>query len=276
MRILLILLTVFASQFCFGQRFTPLRMDNHPCKAENLKLTNRYICNALGEVFCQNGWKEPDNVNLRDMLNPCPEPICDQNGLECEHGVCKAPNFCTCEIGWEGSICDQCINLPGCVHGNCTEALECNCFDGWEGGFCDIPHCSSCENGVCESPETCVCHQGWSGPSCDVCQTLPGCLHGQCGDHPNSCECDAGWEGHLCDQPHCDFCEHGTCVDHPNGNICICEPGWSGESCDRCVPYWECPETNVACVNPNECICTTPGLLDPKGICGHQLLHGNR
>ena len=43
----------------------------------------------------------------------------------------------------------------------------------------------------------------------------------------------------------------------------------------RCVPYWECPEKTVACVNPNECRCTTPGLVDPKGICGHNLLNGN-
>ena len=78
-------------------------------------------------------------------------------------------------------------------------------------------------------------------------------------------------------------CEHGTCVQHPSGgeNFCVCETGWQGDSCDRCVPYWECPQPNTrsgipACVNPNDCICTTPGLADPKGLCGHEELGGTR
>ena len=76
-----------------------------------LQLTNRYICNSEGEVFCQNGWEEPSDPNLVDPLNPCPVPICDLYGQTCEHGNCEAPNYCACEIGWEGSICDACIPL---------------------------------------------------------------------------------------------------------------------------------------------------------------------
>ena len=100
--------------------------------------TNRYICSAKGETFCQTGWKEPEDPNLKDELNPCPQPICDRHGETCSNGECRAPNYCACDIGWEGELCDICVCLPGCVHGNCTEALECNCFDGWEGGFCDV------------------------------------------------------------------------------------------------------------------------------------------
>lgn len=100
--------------------------------------TNRYVCSAKGEIFCQTGWREPEDPNLIDELNPCPVPICDRHGETCLNGECRAPNYCACDIGWEGELCDICICLPGCVHGNCTEALECNCFDGWEGGFCEI------------------------------------------------------------------------------------------------------------------------------------------
>ena len=65
-------------------------------------------------------------------------------------------------------------------------------------------------------------------------------------------------------------CVHGKCVANNPENCCICETGWSGEACDRCVPYWDCPElVEEACVNPNECICTTPNLNDPKGLCQH-------
>ena len=56
-------------------------------------------------------------------------------------------------------------------------------------------------------------------------------------------------------------------------NFCICETGWSGEACDRCVPYWDCPETvEESCVNPNECICTTPNLNDPKELCQNPMI----
>merc|ERR1739848_108472 len=197
-------------------RFTPLDTDNHPCKAENLKLTNRYICNSAGEVFCQTGWEEPSDPSKIDPLSPCPVPICDVHGETCNYGVCEAPDYCACEIGWEGAICDVCIPLPGCQNGNCTEAMECNCRDGWTGGFCEIPFCSDCQNGECAGPEECVCFSG-------------------------------------------------------------CETGWQGDSCDRCVPYWECPQPDngiPACINPNDCICTTSGLSDPKGLCGHSELGG--
>ena len=62
-------------------------------------------------------------------------PICDP---QCQHGECRAPNFCACEIGWEGTHCDTCVPLPGCDHGTCENALECNCEDGWDGAYCDI------------------------------------------------------------------------------------------------------------------------------------------
>ena len=68
-------------------------------------------------------------------------------------------------------------------------------------------------------------------------------------------------------------CEHGTCNSHSGGNYCICETGWSGAGCDQCVPYWDCPEKGaLSCTHPNECICTTPGISDPKGLCGMEAL----
>ena len=277
-------LTFLFAEYDCNHRFTPLDTDNHPCKAENLKMTNRYICSSKGDVFCQTGWEEPSDPSEIDPLNPCPMPICDVHGETCHYGVCEAPDYCACEIGWEGAICDVCIPLPGCQNGNCTEAMECNCRDGWTGGFCEIPLCRNCQNGECAGPEECVCFSGWEGDACDTCLALPGCKNGQCGDHPNTCKCDDGWEGHLCDEPICNDgfgCgDHGTCFKHPNDNsenFCVCKTGWQGDSCDRCVPYWECPQPDngiPACINPNDCICTTSGLTDPKGLCGHSELGG--
>ncbi len=76
---------------------TEMRIDNHPCKAENLKRAISYDCGDDGLPYCKMGWKEPDNDTAVDPENPCPEPICSQG---CEHGHCMEPDMCACEIGW--------------------------------------------------------------------------------------------------------------------------------------------------------------------------------
>ena len=71
-------------------------------------------------------------------LYPCAEPVCDHNGKGCVNGICKSPNLCACDIGWEGLNCDKCIKLPGCKNGFCENELECQCEENWSGGFCQI------------------------------------------------------------------------------------------------------------------------------------------
>ena len=198
-----------SNQTLSSQNFIFFDIDSQPgsgfasFSTLNHLVSFRYICNSAGEVFCQTGWEEPSDPSKIDPLSPCPVPICDVHGETCNYGVCEAPDYCACEIGWEGAICDVCIPLPGCQNGNCTEAMECNCRDGWTGGFCEIPFCSDCQNGECAGPEECVCFSGWEGDACDTCLALPGCKNGHCGDHPNTCECEDGWGGHLCDEPIC-------------------------------------------------------------------------
>ena len=59
--------------------------------------TNCYMCDGLGNVNCQSGWRNPLNNQPMHILNPCLEPIFDDG---CIHGECKASNVCTCEVGW--------------------------------------------------------------------------------------------------------------------------------------------------------------------------------
>jgi len=253
----------FFSQGCLGKGFTPMEIDNHPCTPENLKKTTSYICDYKGNVICQSGWRQPTDPE-ESVRNPCSDPICHHAGMGCKHGICRSPNFCACEVGWEGTNCEICVRLPGCVNGNCSNELECNCYDGWAGSYCDIPECNDCKHGDCVKPNDCICHDGWMGQNCSTCQKMNGCKHGTCGDHPNTCHCDEGWEGALCDQPVCEpKCVHGTCVADKDGqkdgqkNFCICETGWKNDTCSQCVPYWNCPnQSNDACVEPNECICS--------------------
>jgi len=273
--LIIITLTIFLLTFlegCLGGgKFTPMEINNHPCTPENLKRTRSYICDHEGTVICQSGWKQPINID-EATRNPCSEPICDHAGMGCEHGVCRSPNFCACEVGWEGTNCEICVRLPGCVNGNCTNEFECNCHDGWSGSCCDIPQCNNCQHGECVQPNDCICFDGWLGKNCSTCQKMPGCKHGNCVSSPNSCECEVGWEGVLCDQPVCDPpCVHGTCTEDQNGekNFCICETGWKNETCSQCVPYWDCPnQENDACIKPNECNCK-PGVANP--LCSMKL-----
>ena len=222
-------------------------------------------------------------------MEPCSVPICDDPG--CNNGECRAPNFCACEIGWEGTHCDVCVPLPGCDNGHCEKALECICEDGWDGAYCDIrknyfqinlvfqyfkdfslsiADCNDCQHGRCLAPNECVCYDGWKGDNCTECLAIPGCDHGTCGDHPNTCECFEKWGGHLCDEPICDpACakDQGQCMEKDGTHFCRCKLGWQGEACDKCVPYWECPyKGDGACEKPNECFCPT-GTDDPEGLC---------
>ena len=93
--------------------------------------TRSYFCDRRGNVICQSGWeKSQENEN---PLHPCSEPICRDG---CNNGECKAPNYCTCDIGWTGLDCSTCLEKPGCQHGSCNAAFECNCDPEWFGSHC--------------------------------------------------------------------------------------------------------------------------------------------
>ena len=100
---------------------------------------NQYICDNRGRVICLDGWSDPGKL--------CKVPICqfwdELSGeyLGCDHGSCTDPNRCSCEIGWEGVRCDQCLPLPGCLEGTCQrQPFECICHNStqWTGPHCDI------------------------------------------------------------------------------------------------------------------------------------------
>ena len=131
---LLCLAVATKQSLAMSRTFTPSEINNHPCSPEKLKATHRYLCDSNGTVICQNGWEHCNDAE-KEELEPCLMPICDP---KCQHGECRAPNLCACEIGWEGTHCDTCVPLPGCDHGTCENALECNCEDGWDGAYCDI------------------------------------------------------------------------------------------------------------------------------------------
>jgi hypothetical protein len=66
----------------------------------------------------------------------------------CRQGTCDGkPNTCSCNPGWEGTLCDQPICQPRCVQGFCVESTQynksslmfvhrCTCNQGWTGATC--------------------------------------------------------------------------------------------------------------------------------------------
>merc|ERR1711962_354520 len=262
----ILFITFALEQRCIAKTiFTSLSIENHPCRAENLKVAKSYFCDTRGNIICQSGWNKSEEID--DWLNPCSEPICSKG---CQNGKCVGPDLCACEIGWEDQDCGTCLRRPGCQHGYCDDAFECKCDLGWDGADCGFPMCAGCNNGNCVSPNECHCFHGWNGDNCTTCERLPGCQHGGCSDKPHTCDCENGWKGILCDEPICKSCgDHGTCVhiDDTVGNICVCEEGWEGQSCNQCIPYWECPNKGKnSCRSPGECHCPE-GTKDEKNLC---------
>ncbi|CAB4055396.1 Hemicentin-1,Thrombospondin-1,Adhesion G protein-coupled receptor B3,Thrombospondin-2,Adhesion G protein-coupled receptor B1,Mucin-like protein [Lepeophtheirus salmonis] len=250
----IVIFTIFSLPTIKGTgRITPLsRPGATACLAENLRLTDRYICDSEGNVICVDGWSYPSKL--------CSEPICDMNGRGCVNGKCIHPNVCACEVGWDGPNCDECIPLGGCKHGSCNKPMECNCRPGWTGGQCNKPKCDGCVNGCCHEPYKCICDFGWKGPNCTECTTLSNCKNGHCITHPFQCECIDGWTGLDCSKPICrDSCHPVNGYCHSPGE-CICRNGWTGRDCNECVPYPGCKGT---CVNNVPWTCTDIDTIPP-------------
>lgn len=109
----------------------------------------------------------------------------------CEHGSCRRPGECECQLGWAGERCDACVPYPGCKHGTCEAPFQCNCEEGWGGPFCNqdsnyCTHHEPCRNGAtCTNTGagfyTCSCKPGFTGSDCELpildCSGQP-CLNG--------------------------------------------------------------------------------------------------
>ncbi|XP_020495587.3 protein jagged-2b isoform X1 [Labrus bergylta] len=218
-----------------------------------------YRCEASGARVCLDGWMDTD----------CRTAICKQ-GCNLLHGGCAVPGECTCNYGWKGQFCDECLLYPGCVHGTCNIPWQCSCERNWGGLLCDkdLNYCGRhqpCVNGgTCLNTEpdeyACVCPQGYSGENCQIathaCVSDPCANGGTCHEVPTGfeCQCPAGWEGPTCannvDECASSPCARGgTCVDLEDGFECVCPPEWEGKTCQ--IDANEC--AGKPCVNAHSC-----------------------
>ncbi|XP_078503561.1 protein delta homolog 2 [Lissotriton helveticus] len=204
------------------------------------------------------------------------------------HGHCDEDDKCSCDPGWEGEHCENCVRMPGCVHGACHQPWQCMCLAGWAGKFCDrdvqiCVHQNPCQNGAecIDDPEgeySCVCPEGFHGKHCEQktgpCERAgtPCKNGGSCQDehgYANSftCRCLVGYIGDLCELDVDDClmrpCANGaTCHDGINRFSCECQVGFEGRFCtiniDDCAKglcqnggrcYDRVNDYDCACVN---------------------------
>jgi len=255
--------------------YTPLKINKVACTAEKLKSNGgRYTCDHKGMVHCSEGWKDESPV---DDTNRCAEPICD---AACDHGMCTSPNYCACEVGWDGTCCDICIPMPGCVNGKCRKemvngeeveiAQTCDC-DKWPadlgtaladkpqytGAKCDMPNCiPACGNGgMCviggdtlksaqANHGSCACPVGFMhDPAADNVHECAGCI--------KASGCDAV-HGHCC---------HMTDGDDNTPKVpgsCCCDEGWTGPLCDQL----ECKHSDGSVIDCGEHGVCTAGIKE--------------
>ena len=127
------------------------------CPLENECSNGHHSCDPVSQdcedkdsgytCHCKAGYVEQDGS--------C-KPVCQE---PCQHGVCTAPDFCSCHFAWTGAYCQLPCNCNG--HSNClgpealnsctrcenhTMGAECEfCLPGFVGDSRDGGRCVSCE-----------------------------------------------------------------------------------------------------------------------------------
>ncbi|XP_065845754.1 delta-like protein D [Oscarella lobularis] len=238
------------------------------CVPQDSDATGHYTCDrTTGQRKCMSGWTGAPQ---------CKTPIC-KTGCSKLHGSCTKPGQCTCDPGWKGNTCSDCVKKSGCKHGDCSNGNDCICQSHWLGPLCDQSGlgCNDhpCQNGgtcsVKPNSFRCACPSDFIGSTCNVdmnqCRSNP-CLNGAtCDNHANgfTCNCPSGYAGQFCstdiDECSSDPClNNGHCSDFVNSFSCTCQSGYTGDLCDTDID--ECADLNDCGVN-TVCNNTSGGYL---------------
>ncbi|MBN2340899.1 MAG: PPC domain-containing protein [Deltaproteobacteria bacterium] len=185
------------------------------------------------------------------------------------HGTCDDSTYvvvCTCDDGWDGTICNECatgyhddsgdcVLNESCIasscsfSGSCSDTggvVSCSCYTGYDGDYCEL--CAidyHFDFGTGECVEDDACEQlGVNSSDCN--------FNGTCDDSTGvvKCSCNAGWAGNFCS---------------------VCANGFYMES-GNCLPDVDC--TASSCANGGTCVddgasihCECPVQWDPATFC---------
>lgn len=104
---------------------------------------------------CADGWVVDGDACVEVA---CLDIPCGRHGT-CEDLDGDGEGSCTCDRGWDGRSCEDCVDGYVMVDGECIPDV-CSGF--------------ACEHGTCEargSAPVCTCDTGWTGGACDRCDT---------------------------------------------------------------------------------------------------------
>ena len=242
----------------FSSAFSDSADSQTPCSSHGT-CDGSGTTSGSGTCKCNKGFAGNDCSVCVSGYGPpgkCDTPICES---QCKHGVCSAPNTCTCQRASQG------VTAPSASRGmarqeNVTSRFAhrhanmetvpapdtCTCDKGWSGDLCDVAVCdtvSNCNgNGKCIAPETCSCDDGFQGKACDIANAKCCATHDCSVLNKNTCQpCCALPEGHpgACDDPSydCKSCDCGVTKDGKgvqgccgNGNCQLGPPPSSSSS----------------------------------------------
>jgi hypothetical protein len=114
----------------------------------------------------------------------CSNAICNPT---CLNGTCTSPNYCSCDLGYKGTICNECdsgyylsngkcISCPNCGNGYCNDGTNgdgsCLCNTGYITPLNSNNYCSDCSNSYYLSNGACLpCDN-----TCSACNQTGTCL----------------------------------------------------------------------------------------------------
>ncbi|XP_025158267.1 multiple epidermal growth factor-like domains protein 10 [Harpegnathos saltator] len=195
---------------------------------------NGSYCDKPDHCACPSGYAEITTGN--DSASMSCEPVCKN---KCINSVCKAPNICACNEGYELDLDNLFVCKPKCDK-------DCIVYGG-----------------TCTAPNVCTCQNGYSLQKSDVCEPIcsQGCVMGAC-VAPEKCKCFEGYgllddSSYIC-KPICSkTCYNGRCIAP---DTCICNEGYRSLYDKRnmfCEPYCEpaCSNRFSYCATPNRCKC---------------------
>ncbi|KAK3730046.1 hypothetical protein QZH41_009561 [Actinostola sp. cb2023] len=245
---------------------------SNPCKNKGtcIDRIGSYSC------YCRPGYT---GSNCQYPMNRCQNNPC-RNGATCQRtGVDLSDFYCSCPIGYKGTICDveevSCaIAGSSCYNGGtCKDDANgiqtCNCRQGFSGSYCEI-NVNDCAKGPCKygatchdrvANYTCTCKNGFSGSNCDInineCASNP-CVRGSCVDLVDGflCNCPKGYVGARCEINPIDCFPNacfngGTCKDGIASYQCFCQPGFTGSRCE--IDVDECASNPCTGIGTEKC-----------------------
>ncbi|KAK0137160.1 Cysteine-rich with EGF-like domain protein 2 [Merluccius polli] len=219
---------------------------------------HKWFCVESLKVCCPKGAFGPD---CNDCVGGLDRP-CHGNGACDGDGTRGGDGHCSCNHGYEGEFCLECIDgyfgkVKNDTFALCTEChascqscsggtnQDCDeCKAGWEedeqDACVDVNECSRDDPASCGEEEYCINNEGsFSCKGCD--RVCSGCT----GAGPDACRsCSTGYhdvEGTCTDIDECSeeaaLCTaaHQECVNTPGSHLCLCVSGYE-ERDGECVP----------------------------------------